>query len=372
MLVLAAVAVHGASPVVAPGPTSPSSSRLEWIRPSSDGTHFVRATSETRFVAWGFNYDHDDDGRLIEDYWEGEWATVEEDFREMKALGANLVRVHLQLGKFMTDARQSNPAALARLARLVRLAEETGLYLDLTGLGCYHKRDVPSWYDGLTESRRWDVQAAFWRAVARSCATSPAVFCYDLMNEPLLPGGEKPEKEWLAGEFGGKHFVQRIALNLAGRTREHVAAAWIEHLVAAIREQDSRHMITVGEIPWNMQFAGAPPLFSGPKIGRGLDFVSVHFYPTKGEVPKALGALAAYELGKPLLVEEMFPLSCSLEELGAFVDGSRPIADGWVGFYWGRTIDDYARRTPTIAGAITRDWLKYFQRKAPDIVPRTP
>lgn len=27
------------------------------------------------------NYDHDDDGRLLEDYWQDEWPTVVEDFQ---------------------------------------------------------------------------------------------------------------------------------------------------------------------------------------------------------------------------------------------------------------------------------------------------
>jgi len=80
--------------------------------------------------------------------------------------------------------------------------------------------DVPKWYDTLDEQSRWNAQARFWEAVAARCAKSPAIFCYDLMNEPILPGKQKPETDWLAGEFGGKHFVQRIALDLAGRTRD--------------------------------------------------------------------------------------------------------------------------------------------------------
>jgi hypothetical protein len=344
----------------------------DWIRVSPDGTHFVHAGTGARFVAWGFNYDHDDAGRLLEDYWEQEWPTVAEDFREMRDLGANLVRVHLQLGKFMRSPTEPNPHALALLDRLVRLATDTGLYLDLTGLGCYHKRDVPPWYDSLTETERWAVQEKFWSAIARTCAASPAVFCYDLMNEPVLPGAKKPEVDWLTGELGGKHFVQRISLDLAGRSREKVAQAWMDRLVAAIRVHDSRHLITVGEIPWNLSFPGAKPLFSDPVIGRGLDFVSVHFYPKKGEVPKALTALAAYELGKPLVIEEMFPLACSPEELSAFIDGSRRIADGWVGFYWGKTIADYTRATPTITGAITRAWLELFRAKTAEILATAP
>src|SRR5882724_11602053 len=75
-------------------PTTRPTTQLGWIRPSPDQTHFVRASTGERFVMWGFNYDHDDAGRLLEDYWADEWDTVAEDFREMKALGGNVVRIH--------------------------------------------------------------------------------------------------------------------------------------------------------------------------------------------------------------------------------------------------------------------------------------
>ena len=44
----------------------------------------------------------------------------------MKDLGANVVRVHLQLGKFMMDADRPNEKSLDRLGRLLTLAERTG------------------------------------------------------------------------------------------------------------------------------------------------------------------------------------------------------------------------------------------------------
>ena len=71
------------------------------------------------FVPWGFNYDHDAEGRLIEDYWDEEWPTVEAHFGQMKKLGANVVRVHLQLGKFMDGPDKANEKALARLGKLL-------------------------------------------------------------------------------------------------------------------------------------------------------------------------------------------------------------------------------------------------------------
>ncbi len=341
---------------------------LQLIRPSKDGTGFVCAESGAKFVAWGFNYDRDDSGRLLEDYWHQEWSTVVEDFKEMKALGANVVRIHLQIAKFMNAPDEPNEAAFEQLAHLVKLAEQTRLYLDITGLGCYHKKDVPQWYDAMGQAKRWDVQALFWKAVAKTCTESPAVFCYDLMNEPILPGANKKENNWLAGEFAGKYYVQRITLDLAGRTPELVAKAWVDKLVAAIRKNDDHHMITVGVIPWVHVFPKAKPLFYSEQVAGNLDFVSVHFYPKRGEVDKALTALAAYDIGKPLVVEEIFPLRCSMEELAVFIDASREIADGYVGFYWGTTIDEYSQEDVDLGGALTRSWLKYFRAKAPEIL----
>jgi len=164
---------------------------LNSIRISDDGTHFVRGNSNERIVVWGVNYDHDTAGRLLDKYWIDEWPVVVEDFQEIKALGANCVRIPLQLGRFMSTPDTPNSAALNQLGRLVRLAENTGLYLDLTGLACYHKQHIPEWHDEMSQQHRWAVQAVFWAAVVRTCRHSPAIFCYDLMNEPILPGAEQ-------------------------------------------------------------------------------------------------------------------------------------------------------------------------------------
>ncbi len=92
---------------------------------------------------------------------------------------------------------------------------------------------------------------------------------------------------------------------------------------------------------------------------------------------KALTALKGYRVGKPLVVEEMFPLECSVAELDQFVDGSRPVADGWVGFYWGKTREEYARDEHTRDGMspvnmLLVGWLDYFRGKAPSITGPAP
>lgn len=336
---------------------------------SDDGSHFVGATSGNRFIVWGVNYDHNHDGLLLEDYWFDQWSSVVEDFREIKELGCNVVRVHLQLAKFMETAEQPNSRQLKQLAKLVSLAEQTQLYLDVTGLGCYHKQDVPAWYDQLDEKARWTVQARFWAEIAKVCKKSSAIFCYDLMNEPII-GGADPDSGWLAGELGGKHFVQRITLTPGDRSREEIAKAWISELTTAIRKVDPFTMITVGAIPWAHTWPNAKPLFHDPDVSQPLDFVAVHFYPKKGDVAGSLKALKVYDIGKPLVIEEMFPLKCSLEEMDEFIQSSKSFTDGWVSFYWGKTIEEN-KASGDLKGALVAEWLKYWQSNSQQMLQAT-
>jgi hypothetical protein len=342
-------------------PAQAKPDEMPWVQLAKDKKGFVLDPSGRPFVPWGFNYDHDDKGRLLEDYWEDEWPTVEAHFGQMKKLGANIVRVHLQLGKFMDGPEKPNGKALDRLGKLLELAERLRLYLDLTGLGCYHKQDVPAWYDKLTEEERWAVQAHFWQAVAGRCATSPAVFCYDLMNEPVVPGGKA--KELLPAPFAGKHFLQFITLDQKDRPRPEIARQWIHHLAVAIRERDKRHLITVGLVDWSLDRPGLTSGFVPEKVADDLDFVSVHLYPKTGKVDEAHKTLAGFAVGKPVLVEETFPLACSPKELEAFIEGSRKHAAGWVGFYWGKPPEEL-RRSKEIGDALTLGWLELFQRRA--------
>jgi hypothetical protein len=340
-------------------------SGLDWIKVSRNKHGFVSASSGQRFIPWGFNYDRDYRFRLLEDYWEAEWSTVAEDLREMKQLGANVVRVHLQFAKFMDSPDRPNENALERLGRLVKLAEDIRLYLDLTGLGCYRKQDVPAWYSPMGEAERWAAQACFWEAIAARCDASPAVFCYDLMNEPIVPGGKRAAGDWLTGELGGFNYCQFISLDQAGRSRPEIAQRWVALLAAAIRKHDQRHLITVGLLPNSLETSAFASGFVPRKIAEHLDFISVHLYPKAGHLKEDLQTLKGYQVGKPLVIEETFPLSCTPAELREFLEGSRQHATGWIGFYWGQTPEDLSRST-SIGDSITAAWLKLFRETNPN------
>lgn len=335
-------------------------SRMEWVR-VANARSFALSPSGRPFVPWGFNYDHDAAGRLIEEYWDTESATVAEDFREMRALGANVVRVHLQFGRFMTGPNAPNQAALDRLAWLADMAEDVGLYLDLTGLGCYLKDEVPAWYDALNEAGRWTAQAAFWEAIAARCASRPAIFCYDLMNEPVVPGAPRAAGDWLGPPFADKFcFVQFVTLDAAGRPRPEVAAAWTRTLMRAIRRHDRRHLVTIGLVDWSLDRPGLTSGFVPAAVAPELDFLCVHLYPEAGKIDDALTTLAGFQVGKPVVIEETFPLRCSLDEMRVFLDGSRQNAAGWISFYWGQTPEE-CRAAGTLPAAITGAWLEFFQ-----------
>jgi hypothetical protein len=75
------------------------------------------------------------------------------------------------------------------------------------------------------------------------------------------------------------------------------------------------------------------------------------------------------ELGKPLIVEEMFPFRYKVEELDAFIEGAGGFADGWFGFLLrefaiGIRDREFSTHETSMGDAITKEALKYFRDKA--------
>jgi hypothetical protein len=128
--------------------------------------------------------------------------------------------------------------------------------------------------------------------------------------------------------------------------------------VAAIRRHDERHLITVGMVNWSLDRPGLTSGFVPAKVADKLDFIAVHVYPERDKLEKAGETLAGFQIGKPVVVEETFPLKCSSQELEKFIRENDDVA-GWISFYWGQTAAE-CRTAKTLAGAITADWLETF------------
>ena len=353
-----------AAPAVAEDLKRPAMPR---VKVSEDGKKFVLDGTKKPFVPWGFNYLGVVD-QLAEDDWDtaAGWERIEKDFREMKKLGANVVRWHLQFETFMDAPDKPKAAQLARLKKLLELARDTGLYLDLTGLNCFRLKRIPDWYDKLSETDRWTAQAKFWGAIAETCGGHPAVFCYDLINEPVIGEPKAMEHPWVTGELGGFHFVQRICNKPAGRNSNEIAEAWVKLLVTEIRKHDSETLVTVGVIPWAFVWEKAKPVFYSPNAAKHLDFVSIHVYPTSKGLEKEKKALAVYDIGKPLVIEETFPLACRISELDQFIDASADRVDGWIAHYFGATPAEH-RAGAKPGGVAVAEFLDFWQKKGESV-----
>ena len=186
------------------------------------------------------------------------------------------------------------------------------------------------------------------------------------MNEPVVAAGRRKRDDWLGKPFAdGKHFVQFITLEPERDDPPAVARAWIQELSRAIRRHDRRHMITVGLVDWSLDRPGLRSGFVPERIASDVDFISVHVYPRRDRVDEAIDRLRGFAVGKPVVIEETFPLYAGREQFAEFFEASKTTANGWIGFYWGKTPAE-CRRSKTIADAIMVEWFDFFQRNVPE------
>jgi len=318
---------------------------------------FVDASGEL-FFPWGLNYTNAAGVGLLEDSWQDEevWAEIQEDFQDMKRLSANVVRIHLQYNKFMIDAVTPNQAALEQLSEVVRLAESTGLYLDITGLAAYRKSDGPDFYNNMTDEERWETQKPFWKSIANEVGESPAVFAYNLMNEPVVSVrcDGSASCDWAPGDgLGGFHFVQNITRD-PGKSYLPTMRAWIAELTQAIREEDDTTMITVG-------FLGLGPV---KRFAADLDYVSVHIYPESDNIRDAVDYIRTNGEDITLVIEETSNLNCSISELSSFVEMIDGRYAGLMGHYHGVSIDELG--SFDFRDALRKQFLNFFKDNAPE------
>ena len=105
---------------------------MDFVKLSPDKKGFVLDPSGDRYVPWGHNYGSVDImERLAQDP-----KRVEREFAEMKVAGTTVARVHPEMPAFFDGPHKPNAEALERLRQLLAIAEQSGIYLQITGLGC--------------------------------------------------------------------------------------------------------------------------------------------------------------------------------------------------------------------------------------------
>ena len=327
------------------------------ITPAKKG--FVLHPSGDRYIPWGHNYASVN----IMEHLANDPARVEREFAEMKAAGTTVARIHPEMPRILVGQDKADPHALDQLRKLLKIAENSGIHLMITGLACYKINERMAWYDSMDEQDRWKTQSFFWETMARICAESPAIFAYDLINEPAAVG--KRVDGWYMGRMGDVEFGQRLSLDPGERNGDDIFCEWTKRMVAAIRKHDKTHLITMGMLP----FPGAYKTASEP-----LDFVSPHLYPKTGKVDDEIKLLKTFDWGKPIVIGETFPLSCDADDERDFLIRSRDFAHGWIGHWPDESPAELTalkkNGKATIHNAIWLSWVDLFREIGPQMIDR--
>jgi len=339
----------------------PWAAGMETVKIAPDEKGFILHPSGARYIPWGHNYASVD----IMERLANDPARVEREFTEMKAAGTTVARIHPEMPRILTSRDKVDPRALDQLRKLLKIAENSGIHLKITGLACYKIKDRMAWYDSMDEQDRWKTQSFFWETIARTCAESPAVFAYDLVNEPAAAG--KGADGWYMGRMGEVEFCQRLSLDPGKRNGDDIFREWAKRMVAAIRKHDQTHLITMGMLPFPGAYTAA---------AEQLDFVSPHLYPKTGKVDDEIKLLKQFDWGKPVVIGETFPLSCGADDERDFLLKSRDFAHGWLGHWPDESPAKLAelKKTgkATIHNAIWLSWVDLFKEIGPQMTEGTP
>ena len=58
-------------------------------------------------------------------------------------------------------------------------------------------------------------------------------------------------------------------------------------------------------------------------------------------------------------------MSCSQSEFERFIEESRPVADGWISHYFGKSISEHQKQKEDIKDALIAKFLEYWRDHRP-------
>ena len=176
------------------------------------------------------------------------------DFKLTRSLGFNAIRIFVQYDEFGAD--RVDPRRIAQLQRLLDEADRAGLKVIITLFDFFLSYEVNT----------WTLSDQHLRQVVEGVKNHPALFAWDLKNEPDLDFEQSGEAEVME---------------------------WLRFIALRLRTYDPDHLLTVG---WSQ------PEHAN-KLDPLLDFQSFHFYRSAEELESFLADNAGNE--KPLFAGEL-------------------------------------------------------------------
>ena len=175
------------------------------------------------------------------DTYQDNWIT-QEDIERIAKLGCNVLRVPFWYRNFMKDEQgtwitqefDENPG-VKRLDWVIGMAEKYGMYVILDMHGCPGGQSMDHCCGTLGENRLYtdeqcqQTMEMLWVALAQRYCDNPTVAAYDIMNEPQNNGGYEGENSY--DPWKSKSWKMSNAV--------------YDRMIKAIREVDTKHVITV-------------------------------------------------------------------------------------------------------------------------------
>ncbi len=404
-------------------------STMELVTVAPDGEGFAERDSGRPYIPFGTNYYDPNTGWAPQLWRQFDAVKVRGHFRVMSEIGVNCARVFLTAGSFQPSTGTVEKQALAKLDKLVEIARENNVRLILTGPD--HWEGQPAYWkpDRFAGETALQALERFWDVVGRRYRDEPAIFAWDLLNEPHLPWFVEQWRPrwnaWLrktyenqkgleatwgdelteADRLGDVAVPQDRAVNDNPRLRdwqlfrEYLADRWVRRQVEAIRRVDPTHLVTVGYIQWSYPLvrSGMPgryAAFNPHRQARWLDFMTIHFYPTLGSPFKSkenweknisyLQTVLAYcHTHKPVVLGEFgwygggapqhHPHVSEQQQarwIGEEIEASRSLADGWLS--WPFADSPQSRDISLYAGMVKADmtlkaWGRTFKAMAANL-----
>lgn len=364
-------------------------SKMQLIVVSDDGEGFAERDSGRPYIPFGTNYYDPHTGWAPKIWRKFDAEKIREHFRLMSKIGVNCARVFLTAASFQPKAETIDEQSLKKLDTLIKIGRETGIRLILTGPD--HWEGSPSYWrpDRFAGEEALRALENFWEVLGKRYKGEPAIFAWDLLNEPHLPWFLKEWRgrwnAWLEKKYGNfgslktawgdeltdtdrwsevsvpedREDTGNPRLRDWQRFREYLADEWVRRQVEALRGADPTHLITVGYIQWSYPLIrpGNPSRYSAfnpHRQGRKLDFLTIHFYPTMGPPLSSdenwrknlsyLQVVLAYcHIGKPVVLGEFgwygggapqkHPYLSEVEQslwISAEIEASCSLTDGWL------------------------------------------
>ncbi|HOB90969.1 MAG: beta-galactosidase [Bacillota bacterium] len=330
-----------------------------FVRVADDNWHFeeIRPGAEPApFVPIGVNYFAQGIGWAPKVWTQFRPDAFKEDFPLMREMGMNVIRVFLSIAPFIPEDKVLSDEAMSKCRTMLDLAAEHDIRIIFSGPSAWEgtpdwmRAPDRTWQDYFTDEQILDNLDYFYQEFGKEFGDHPALFSYDLSNEPHMVWDRPSRREawirYLKEKYGSLAELNaawaprariddwddiQVAADANDRNspiiwdyqmfKNYLSRNFIERCVNAIRRHDTNHMVSIGchqgTVAFDMGIPSRYFAFDPHFVGDLLDYISIHWYPYDDRMdifddPKnfeknmafLMGAIKYMYVGKPIILEE--------------------------------------------------------------------